>query len=293
MYDLIIVGAGVAGLTSAIYALRANKKVLILEKKSYGGQIIESLEVENYPGFLKISGFDLVNNIYKQVKSLGGEIKYEDVEKITSEKSVITNKNEYNAKSIILATGLVPRKLNINNEDKFIGKGISYCATCDGNFYKGLDVCVVGGGNTAMEDALYLANICNKVYLIHRRAEFRGENSLLEKLKNLNNVEIIYKEIIKSINGNENLNSITLSDNREINVSGLFVAIGRIPNNQNFKELINLDKDGFILVNEKQETNISGVFAAGDATSNPVKQLVTATSDGAVAAINAISYLNK
>ncbi len=293
MYDLIIVGAGVAGLTSAIYALRANKKVLILEKKSYGGQIIESLEVENYPGFLKISGFDLVNNIYKQVKSLGGEIKYEDVEKITFEKSVITNKNEYNAKSIILATGLVPRKLNINNEDKFIGKGISYCATCDGNFYKGLDVCVVGGGNTAMEDALYLANICNKVYLIHRRAEFRGENSLLEKLKNLNNVEIIYKEIIKSINGNENLNSITLSDNREINVSGLFVAIGRIPNNQNFKELINLDKDGFILVNEKQETNISGVFAAGDATSNPVKQLVTATSDGAVAAINAISYLNK
>lgn len=293
MYDLIIVGAGVAGLTSAIYALRANKKVLILEKKSYGGQIIESLEVENYPGFLKISGFDLVNNIYKQVKSLGGEIKYEDVEKITSEKSVITNKNEYNAKSIILATGLVPRKLNINNEDKFIGKGISYCATCDGNFYKGLDVCVVGGGNTAMEDALYLANICNKVYLIHRRAEFRGENSLLEKLKNLNNVEIIYKEIIKSINGNENLNSITLSDNREINVSGLFVAIGRIPNNQNFKELINLDKDGFILVNEKQETNISGVFAAGDATSNTVKQLVTATSDGAVAAINAISYLNK
>lgn len=293
MYDLIIVGAGVAGLTSAIYALRANKKVLILEKKSYGGQIIESLEVENYPGFLKISGFDLVNNIYKQVKSLGGEIKYEDVEKITSEKSVITNKNEYNAKSIILATGLVPRKLNINNEDKFIGKGISYCATCDGNFYKGLDVCVVGGGNTAMEDALYLANICNKVYLIHRRAEFRGENSLLEKLKNLNNVEIIYKEIIKSINGNENLNFITLSDNREINVSGLFVAIGRIPNNQNFKELINLDKDGFILVNEKQETNISGVFAAGDATSNTVKQLVTATSDGAVAAINAISYLNK
>lgn len=293
MYDLIIVGAGVAGLTSAIYALRANKKVLILEKKSYGGQIIESLEVENYPGFLKISGFDLVNNIYKQVKSLGGEIKYEDVEKITFEKSVITNKNEYNAKSIILATGLVPRKLNINNEDKFIGKGISYCATCDGNFYKGLDVCVVGGGNTAMEDALYLANICNKVYLIHRRAEFRGENSLLEKLKNLNNVEIIYKEIIKSINGNENLNSITLSDNREINVSGLFVAIGRIPNNQNFKELINLDKDGFILVNEKQETNISGVFAAGDATSNTVKQLVTATSDGAVAAINAISYLNK
>lgn len=296
MYDTVIIGSGIAGMTSAIYLLRANKKVLILEKKSYGGQIIDSLEVENYPGFANISGFELATSIYNQVKSLGGEFKYEEVISITEEKKIVTKKNEYQSKSIILATGVVPRKLNLDLEDKLIGKGISYCATCDGRFYKEQEVAVVGGGNTALEDALYLSNLCKKVYLIHRRDQFRGEDRISELLKKRENVEIIYDSTICKINGDDTLSSIEISNNqnkkREILVKGLFIAIGRVPNNHYCSSLIHLDQAGYIL-SKNCETNIEGIFVAGDTRVKELRQLVTASSDGAVAASKVLEYLNK
>ena len=212
MYDLIIVGAGPAGLTSALYALRANKKVLILEAKCYGGQIINANVIENYPGIDRISGFDFATNLYNQVLKLGGTIKYEIVNKIEKDKIVITNKSKYQGKAVIIATGAINRKLNIDNEEKLIGKGVSYCATCDGNLYKDKVVAVVGGGNTALEDALYLADIVNKVYLIHRRDEFRGESKYLNELKNKHNVDFILNTEIERINGSEKLESITIKN---------------------------------------------------------------------------------
>lgn len=298
MYDIIIIGSGIAGLTSAIYALNNKRKVLILESKTYGGQIINSNIINNYPGFLEISGFDLMTNIYNQVKNLGGVIKYEEVLEITKNKKVITKNETYEAKSIIVSTGLAPRKLNLENEDKFIGKGISYCATCDGSFYKDKDVMVVGGGNTAIEDVIYLSNICKKVYLVYRRKELRKDVNLTEKVKELSNVEIIYNSNIEKLNGDESLKSVDIinKDTEKITniiIDGLFVAIGKIPSGNIFKDLLNVTENGYIITDEDCHTNIDGIYAAGDIRKKRLRQLVTAASDGAIAAIEAIKYINK
>ena len=298
MYDIIIIGSGIAGLTSAIYVLNNKRKVLILESKTYGGQIINSNIINNYPGFLEISGFDLMTNIYNQVKNLGGVIKYEEVLEITKNKKVITKNETYEAKSIIISTGLAPRKLNLENEDKFIGKGISYCATCDGSFYKDKDVMVVGGGNTAIEDVIYLSNICKKVYLVYRRKELRKDLNLTEKVKELSNVEIIYNSNIEKLNGDESLNSVDIinKDTEKITniiINGLFVAIGKIPSGNIFKDLLNVTENGYIITDEDCHTNIDGIYAAGDIRKKRLRQLVTAASDGAIAAIEAIKYINK
>lgn len=298
MYDIIIIGSGIAGLTSAIYALNNKRKVLILESQTYGGQIINSNIINNYPGFLEISGFDLMTNIYNQVKNLGGVIKYEEVLEITKNKKVITKNETYEAKSIIISTGLAPRKLNLENEDKFIGKGISYCATCDGSFYKDKDVMVVGGGNTAIEDVIYLSNICKKVYLVYRRKELRKDVNLTEKVKELSNVEIIYNSNIEKLNGDESLNSVDIinKDTEKITniiIDGLFVAIGKIPSGNIFKDLLNVTENGYIITDEDCHTNIEGIYAAGDIRKKRLRQLVTAASDGAIAAIEAIKYINK
>ena len=298
MYDIIIIGSGIAGLTSANYALNNKRKVLILESQTYGGQIINSNIINNYPGFLEISGFDLMTNIYNQVKNLGGVIKYEEVLEITKNKKIITKNETYEAKSIIISTGLVPRKLNLENEDKFIGKGISYCATCDGSFYKDKDVMVVGGGNTAIEDVIYLSNICKKVYLVYRRKELRKDVNLTEKVKELSNVEIIYNSNIEKLNGDEFLNSVDIinKDTEKITniiINGLFVAIGKIPSGNIFKDLLNVTKNGYIITDEDCHTNIDGIYAAGDIRKKGLRQLVTAASDGAIAAIEAIKYINK
>ena len=298
MYDIIIVGAGPAGLTAAIYARRASKKVLVLEAKNYGGQIINTLDIENYPVERHISGFDFATKLYNQAKDLGAEIIFEKVIEIkdATEKEVITSKNKYTSKTIILATGSENRKLGLDNEDELIGKGISYCATCDGAFYKNKDVAVVGGGNTALEDALYLSDIANKVYLIHRRDEFRGVESTLNLLKEKKNVEFIYNSNITKIISEDRLNSIEITNKdgsiKEINISGLFIAIGRIPENQNFEKIIKMDKAGYIIAGENCNTNIPGIFVAGDNRTKEVRQLVTATSDGAVSATEAIKYIN-
>ena len=298
MYDIIIIGSGIAGLTSAIYALNNKRKVLILESQTYGGQIINSNIINNYPGFLEISGFDLMTNIYNQVKNLGGVIKYEEVLEITKNKKVITKNETYEAKSIIISTGLSPRKLNLENEDKFIGKGISYCATCDGSFYKDKVVMVVGGGNTAIEDVIYLSNICKKVYLVYRRKELRKDVNLTEKVKRLSNVEIIYNSNIEKLNGDESLKSVDIINKDTVKITniiidGLFVAIGKIPSGNIFKDLLNVTENGYIITDEDCHTNIDGIYAAGDIRKKRLRQLVTAASDGAIAAIEAIKYINK
>lgn len=299
MYDIIIVGAGPAGLTSAIYGRRASKKVLVLEAKSYGGQIINTLNVENYPGNINISGYDLATSMYNQAKELGTEFKFEKVVEIKNKskyKEVITNNNIYKAKALILATGSENRKLGLDNEDKLIGKGVSYCATCDGAFYKDKVVAVIGGGNTALEDALYLSDIVKKVYIIHRRDSFRGEDSTLNKLKEKDNIEFIYNSNVTKLNGNNKLDSIIVTDKegntKDIEVDGMFISIGRIPENQNFAKVINLDEKGYIIAKENCHTNRRGIFVAGDARVKELRQLVTATSDGAVAATEAIKYID-
>ena len=291
LYDIIIVGAGPAGLTAAIYAARASKKVLVLEAKSYGGQIIEALDIENYPAAMHISGFDLATNMYNQALELNAEIKFEKVVEITTDLKVKTNKDEYQAKAIILATGSDHRKLGIPNESELVGKGVSYCATCDGNFYRGKDVAVVGGGNSALDEALYLSNLCNRVYLIHRRDTFRGDQGTLKQLKDKGNVEFVLNANVTKINGSDKLESIEVNGNTTLDVKALFIAVGRIPENENFGKIINLDEFGYVIANEDCTTNVPGIFVAGDCRTKDLRQLVTATSDGAVAAVKAINYI--
>ena len=293
MYDIIIVGAGPAGLTAALYALRANKKVLVLESKCYGGQIINASNIENYPGISNISGFDYATNLYNQVNDLNLEIKYEEVIKITKEKDVITNNNTYKTKAIIIASGLTHRNLGLENENNFIGRGISYCATCDGNFYKNKTVAVVGGGNTSLTDAIYLSDIASKVYLIHRRDTFKGDNKYIEELKNKDNVEFILNSNIIKLNGNEFLESIEIKNETitKLDIDGLFIAVGQVPKNEFFKDLITVNNNGYIVSSDGVHTNIEGIYVAGDIREKNLRQLVTATSDGAISATIAIEEM--
>lgn len=292
MYDIIIVGAGPAGMTSALYALRSNKKVLILEARSYGGQIVNAHKIENYPGIPITSGFEYATTLYNQIIKLGAEIKYETVIRIDENKNVITTKNTYNAKAIILATGAENKKLGIENESKFVGRGISYCATCDGNFYKNKDVAVVGGGNTALEDALYLADLASKVYLIHRRDDFRGEERLVNELKHHSNVEFILNTTVSGLNGEEKLESVQIKNNdgsqSTLVISGLFIAVGQEPKNSIFSNIIRLNESGYIIATDEVHTNVSGIYVAGDARAKSLRQLTTAVGDGANAATTAI-----
>lgn len=299
IYDIIIVGAGPAGLTSAIFATRADKKTLVLEASTYGGQIINTLDIDNYPAAAHISGYDFANNLYNQALELGVEVKFEkviDIKEKNDSKEVITNNCSYYCKALILATGADNRKLGLDMEDELIGKGISYCATCDGSFYKNLEVAVQGGGNTALEEAIYLSDIARKVYLIHRRDEFRANQALVDKLKVKKNIELILNSSVVGLNANEKLESIDIKDKEDnistIAVSALFVAIGRIPENQNFAKLINLNEFGYVIANEDCHTNVEGIFVAGDNRTKKLRQLVTATADGAVAATEAIKYIN-
>ena len=300
MYDIVIIGAGPAGLTAAIYARRAAKTVLVLEAKACGGQIINTPDIENYPVEAHISGFDFATRLYEQAKALGAEIKLEKAVKINDgpvEKTVVTESGEYMCRAVILATGSESRKLGVENEDALVGRGISYCATCDGNFYRKKTVAVVGGGNTALEDALYLSDIAEKVYLIHRRSEFRGESSTVEKLKEKNNVEFVLNSKVTKLNAQKRLESIEVTDNggnvKTLYVSGLFVAVGRIPENMNFAEHIILDDAGYAVAGEDCRTKQPWLFVAGDNRKKNVRQLVTATADGAVAATEAVKYVNE
>ncbi len=298
MYDIIIVGGGPAGMTAAIYGASARKKVLILEKDSMGGKILKTNKIKNYPGFEEISGFDYSNNLFNQVKKLGVEVKFEEVLKINKDKSIITNKSKYNAGAIIIATGSKNKTLNILNEDKFLGKGISYCATCDGMFFKDKTVAIVGGGNSSISEALYLSNIVKKLYVIYRQKDFKFDSIDLETLKKKDNVTFIFNSTVSKLNGNEFIESITVRNNEdnnesEISVDGLFISIGFTPLSSLCEEILELSDNGYILSNEECTTNIDGVFVAGDVRKKSVRQLTTACSDGTIAAIKAFNYLNR
>lgn len=299
MLDIIIIGAGTAGLTAALYARRAGLDVLVLESGFYGGQIANTPEVENYPAIPKISGFDFSQALYDQVSGLGAQVKFEAVTaaSLTGEvKSVSTAKNTYEAKTVIVANGAQRRKLGCPGEEQFSGRGVSYCATCDGSFFRGKEVAIVGGGNTALEDAIYLAGICSKVYLIHRRDAFRGNDILVKAVESRPNIEICWNSVPSAITGDQSVTGCRLTDtktgeNRELAVSAVFVAIGLVPDNAIWGGAVQLDPSGYILAGEDCRTNLPGVFVAGDTRTKPLRQLVTAAADGAVAAFEAGNYL--
>lgn len=295
MYDIIIVGCGPAGLTAAIYALRANKKVLILEKDNIGGQITSSLKVENFPGFKQISGNDLMNNLYEQAIDLGCEINIEEVIKIKDGKikTVITDENEYETKSLIIATGCKNRLLGIDREEEFIGNGISFCVACDGAFYKDKVVAVIGGGNSAVINALSLSEICKKVYLIQNLDFLTAEDMLKERIKEKNNIEIMYNSKVVKLIGDDELKSIEISgkEDKSIAIDGMFISIGQIPQNDIFKGIIDLNEQNYIKSIECL-TNKEGIFVAGDCREKKIRQLTTAAGDGTIAALEAINYLN-
>lgn len=300
MYDVIIIGAGPAGLTAAIYVRRAEKKVLVLEGKTYGGQIVSTPDIENYPAEEHISGFDFATKIYNQAKNLGAEIKFEKVtEVIDGEiKQVITDDERYEGKTVIIATGSESRKLGLVNENELIGKGVSYCATCDGAFFKEKPVAVVGGGNTALEDAIYLSGLASKVYLIHRKDKFRGEKAMIKKLEEKENVEFVFNSNVIKLNTTDGkLSNVEVADNngslKNLTVSGLFVAVGRVPETKIFENLVELDPAGYIVANENCHTSAEGIFVAGDNRTKDVRQLATAVSDGATAGIEAVKFLEK
>lgn len=294
-FDIIIVGGGPAGLTAAIYARRAGKSVLLLEKESFGGQIASSPCVENFPGHMAISGTELADLLYSQAENLGARIELEEVLSIENGeiKTVTTDYGSYTCKALILATGMKHRTLGLPGED-MLG-GISFCAVCDGAFHTGRDVAVVGGGNTALQDALFLADICRSVTVIHRRDAFRGDPILVEKLKARENVTFLLDCVVTALYGAGSLSGLSVENVKtgattEIAVTGLFEAVGQLPEKALTEPLVALDESGFIAAGETCLTNAPGIFAAGDCRAKEVRQLTTACADGAVAALAAVQY---
>jgi thioredoxin reductase (NADPH) len=294
-YDIIIIGGGPAGLSSGIYASRLGAKTLILEKLNPGGQITLSSEIENYPGVCEVkSGLEFMSCWPEQAKRFGCEIKSEEVTKLSPENGkwiIETHKNKYKAKAVIFATGSNPKKAGFEGEEEFTGRGVSYCAVCDGFFYKDRVVAVIGGGDTALEEALYLSKIAKKVYLIHRRDKFRAAPHTQKKVFNTPNIEIIFNETVKKVIGKDFVEGIILSSNKELKVDGVFVFVGMKVNNELVKNLAELNEYGEVKVNLKMQTSKKGLYAAGDVRENSVKQVVAAAGDGATAAINAIKYI--
>ena len=299
MKDIIIIGGGIAGLTAAVYAGRSGKSVLLFERKSYGGQISQSHAVENYPGFKNISGAELSMNLRSQAETFGCEFSNESVNEVIDGKTkkVTTNKGEYEGKAVIFALGAEPRKSGLENEKELIGRGLSYCAVCDGNFFRGRDTMVVGGGSTAVQDALYLAEICKKVYVVHRRDAFRAEESLVAKLREKENVEFVLDSVLVSATASPILKSVTVKNvktekEREIAVNGLFLAIGQVPATKEFGDILPLDEYGYVLADETCKVS-EGIYVAGDCRKKLVRQLTTAAADGTVAATLACEELDK
>ena len=298
MIDIAIVGAGTAGMTAAIYARRAGMDVSVFEGNTYGGQIVATPEVENYPGYEKISGFDLADSIFRQASSLDAKFVFDQINKVEKTESGFVLKGDfgdYEARTVIIATGATNRHLGIDKEAELTGRGISYCATCDGAFFKDKVTAVAGGGNTAVEDALYLAGLCTKVYIIHRRDGFRAEETLMAKARETENIEILTPFVTESLEGEGKLSSVVLKNavdgsTRTLEVDGLFVAIGQVPATKAFEDLVEME-GGYIKAGEDCVTSCPGVFAAGDVRTKHVRQLATAASDGAIAALAAVSCI--
>ena len=300
MADIAIIGAGTAGLTAAIYCRRAGMDTVIYEAEAYGGQIINTPEIENYPGLMNISGYEFATKLYEQATALGATLEFDKIISVErNEDNTFTLKGSYGTsatcKAVIIATGAKNRPMGIADEEKLTGRGVSYCATCDGAFYKGKMVAVFGGGNTAVEDAIYLADICSKVYIIHRRDEFRAEKRLTDTLFSKENVERLTPYVVSGLKSEKRLTGIEVTNKvdgttKEIELDGLFVAIGQIPRNEEFKDLIALE-DGYVAAGEDCLTDQKGIFTAGDCRSKKVRQLTTAAADGATAALAACEYV--
>lgn len=299
MYDLIILGAGPAGLTAGIYAARGGLNAVIIENKAVGGQAALTAEIENYPGFKSVSGFELTSLMQAQCEGLGVQFVYDNPVNMSLEGEIKTIDTEYGgtieARAVIIATGALPRPLGIERESALIGGGVSYCATCDGAFFRGKSVAVVGGGNTAAEDALYLKNFASDVYLIHRRDSLRAGAMLSDKVKS-SGIKILWDSVVTELNGADRLDGITVKNVKtgatsHVPVKGLFVAVGQKPSSAGLKG-VSLDENGYIPTDDDMSTNIEGVYAAGDIRRKSLRQVVTATADGAIAAESVIKYLN-
>lgn len=300
MADIAIIGAGTAGLTAAIYARRAGMETVIFEAEAYGGQIINTPEIENYPGLMSISGYEFATKLYEQATALGATLEFDKIVSVErNEDDTFTLKGLYGTsaacKAVIIATGAKNRPMGLDGEEKLTGRGVSYCATCDGAFYKGKTVAVFGGGNTAVEDAIYLSDICSKVYIIHRRDEFRAEKRLTDTLFSKENVVRLTPYVVSALKSDKRLTGIEVTNKadgtvKEIELDGLFVAIGQIPRNEEFKDLIALE-DGYAAAGEDCLTDQKGIFTAGDCRTKKVRQLTTAAADGATAALAACEYV--
>jgi thioredoxin reductase (NADPH) len=301
MYDLIILGGGPAGLSAALYGARAKLKTLVIEAKIEGGQITNTTDVENYPGIAKINGADLGVAMKKQALDFGAEFVYEEVTEVNLKeetKSIKTKEKEYQAKAVIIATGADPRKIGCPGEEEYTGKGISYCATCDAAFYEDLDVYVVGGGDSAIDEALFITNFAKKVYIIHRRDELRASKTLQSRAFANDKIDFIWNSTVKEIKGDVTAKELVLENTKTGEIKsitsdepfGIFVFIGYVPNTKLFEGQVDMEK-GYIKTDEEMHTNLDGVFAAGDLRIKTVRQVVTATSDGAIAAVNAQKYI--
>lgn len=298
MYDIIIIGGGPAGLTAAVYARRANKTVLVIEKSTFGGQITFSPKVENIPGFAQITGNEFAEKLVEQALSLEAEVECAEVLSVKDGeiKTVVTDSGEFQCKALIIATGAKHRMLGLEREEQMVGNGISFCAVCDGAFYEGKTVAVIGGGNSALQEALLLAETSKKVYVVQNLDFFTGEQKLVEQLKTKSNVEIILGTVVESLVGDDELTAINLcrvADNEKstLKIDGMFVAIGLIPQNEAFANIIKLNQFGYAEADETCQTTAKGVFVAGDCRSKAIRQVATAAADGAVAALAACNYI--
>ena len=298
--DVVIIGSGPAGLSAGIYAARAGFDTLIIERTGMGGgQVLNTYEVDNYPGLPGINGFDLGTKMYEHVQSLGVELmacEVHGVENVKEWKELHTSEGEIYAKALVLATGATHAKLKVKGESEFAGRGVSYCATCDGAFFRNRTVAVVGGGDVAVEDAIFLAGMCEKVYLIHRRDELRAAKSLQEKLLTKDNVEIIWDTVVECIEGSDKVEKVKVKnikgmEKKELVVSGVFVAIGMKPETEVFRKIVEMDEYGYIKADESCETNQPGIVVAGDARTKKLRQIVTAVADGANAIFSLEKYL--
>lgn len=299
-YDMIIIGAGPAGMSAAIYAARAGMTVMVLEKTGIqGGQVLNTYEVDNYPALAGISGFDLCTKMKEHMEKTGVKCYSADVERIIDQdslKMVCTTEGNFITKTVVIASGARHAKLGVAGEEEFSGMGVSYCATCDGAFFKGKTVAVVGGGDVAAEDAIFLARSCNKVYLIHRRDELRAAKSLQETIFRQSNIEILWNTTVREIKGNEQVSAVVLTDTetgeeKELKLQGVFVAVGIIPNSKAFEGFVGMDERGYIEAAEDCITNVKGVYAAGDVRTKGLRQIITAAADGANAVASAELYL--
>ncbi len=298
MYDIIVVGAGPAGLTAALYALRASKTVLVIEQSTFGGQVTFSPKIENYPGIPEMSGNEFADKLLDQVLNMGAEVEMEKVTGIVDEgnrKLVFANNKVFEAKAVIIAVGVHHRQLGLPNENQLVGEGVSYCAVCDGAFYRDKVTAVVGGGNSALQEAVLLSDLCSKVYVLQNLPFFTGEQKLIDILSEKENVEFMTEVTVKELKGEKSLEGVVLntaSGEKEISIDGLFVAIGLEPKNSAFADIAGLDANGYFNSDESCVTKTEGVFVAGDCRQKNIRQITTASADGAVAALAACRYID-